>query len=351
MKHITSCTCLAAALACVLAGSLSCNPRPQGIVLTHCEQTQQIHVYYDGRLFTSYFYNADQVDKPVLYPVYTARGTAVTRGFPLHPQPGERIDHPHHVGIWFNFGDVNGLDFWNNSYAIAPENKHRYGTIRHRAVTHLASSPAQGELSVECDWIDHAGRTLLRETTHFVFTGSGDNRLIYRTTILEAQLDTVAFTDNKEGLLAIRVDRAFEEPSDRAELRVGADSLPADRPVVDNRGVGGVYRNSDGLEYERRAWGKPARWLSLSASKNGEPITIALIDHPGNPGYPAHAHARGYGLFSLNNMGSRAFDPEAAPFRHVLKRNEIITFKHCILIKTNGYATDNELNALAAKMH
>src|SRR2546430_8598162 len=34
---------------------------------------------------------------------------------------GERVDHPHHVGLWLNHGDVNGLDFWNNSDAIRSE--------------------------------------------------------------------------------------------------------------------------------------------------------------------------------------------------------------------------------------
>ena len=30
----------------------------------------------------------------------------------IEPKTGERIDHPHHMGHWFNYGDVNGLDFW-----------------------------------------------------------------------------------------------------------------------------------------------------------------------------------------------------------------------------------------------
>lgn len=73
-----------------------------------------------GKLFTSYTYN-NTIDKPVLYPLLTASGKIVTRGFPVAPRPFERTDHPHHIGLWFNYGDVNGLDFWNNSYAIKQE--------------------------------------------------------------------------------------------------------------------------------------------------------------------------------------------------------------------------------------
>ncbi|MEI9954727.1 MAG: DUF6807 family protein [Ferruginibacter sp.] len=45
------------------------------------------------------------------------------RQYPIHKVPGERTDHPHHTGIWLNYESVNGLDFWNNSTAIAPEKK------------------------------------------------------------------------------------------------------------------------------------------------------------------------------------------------------------------------------------
>jgi hypothetical protein len=58
-------------------------------------------VRVDGAPFTAYIY-PDNLKKPVLYPLRTATGRAVTRGFPLEPRPGERADHPHHVGLWFN---------------------------------------------------------------------------------------------------------------------------------------------------------------------------------------------------------------------------------------------------------
>lgn len=47
----------------------------------------------------------DHIAKPVLYPLKTASGKVLTRGFPLDTIPGERVDHPHHVGHWMNYGE------------------------------------------------------------------------------------------------------------------------------------------------------------------------------------------------------------------------------------------------------
>ena len=307
-----------------------------------------IDVLYDGKLFTSYIY-PDDLEKPVLYPLYTAKGTVVTRGFPRDPHPGERVDHPHHVGLWLNFGDVNGLDFWNNSYSIPEHRKPKYGSIRHRHIMKAENGTGRGELTVACDWVDYQETVLLKDETSYVFSGKGDWRIIDRTTTLTAVPDTVVFTDNKEGLIAIRVDRSFEEPSPRPEIFLDAAGNPTSVPAMNNEGVNGHYRNRDGQEGEKGVWGKPARWVSLSAEKDGEKITLAIIDHADNPGYPAHSHARGYGLFSHNNMGSRAFDPSAPQFQLILKRGEQVTLRHRIVVKTNGFATDAELNDLEAE--
>jgi hypothetical protein len=95
------------------------------------DDQRRVDVLVGGQPFTSYVYPTS-LKKPVLYPLRTAAGVPVTRGWPLDPLPGERVDHPHHVGLWFNYGDVNGLDFWNNSDAIPAAQAAKYGTIVHR---------------------------------------------------------------------------------------------------------------------------------------------------------------------------------------------------------------------------
>ncbi len=92
------------------------------------DDKQKVDVMVDGKLFTSYQYPSN-MEKPYLFPVIAPSGSVITRGFPLEARKGERVDHPHHIGIWFNHGNVNGLDFWNNSSAIPAARKDTYGHI------------------------------------------------------------------------------------------------------------------------------------------------------------------------------------------------------------------------------
>src|ERR1700733_314971 len=100
-----------------------------------------IFVTAGGQPFTAFVY-PDSLAKPVLYPIYAPDGQLITRGFPIKPRPGEPVDHPHHLGLWFNYENVNGLDFWNNSYAIPAEKRHLYGWIRPTNILKMRGSTA-----------------------------------------------------------------------------------------------------------------------------------------------------------------------------------------------------------------
>src|SRR6476469_2373084 len=125
------------------------------------EAARRVDVTIDGKPFTSYIYPTT-LKKPTLFPLRTAKGTVVTRGFPLEPRKGERVDHPHHVGLWMNHGDVNGLDFWNNSDAIPPDRVPKMGTILHRRVVEAKGGADSGELTVETEWVTPEGNALVR---------------------------------------------------------------------------------------------------------------------------------------------------------------------------------------------
>jgi hypothetical protein len=81
-----------------------------------------INVTINNKPFTAFFF-PDTLDKPVLYPISAPDGNMITRGFPLMPKLGDATDHPHHIGLWLNYENVNGLDFWNNSFAIPADKK------------------------------------------------------------------------------------------------------------------------------------------------------------------------------------------------------------------------------------
>ncbi len=304
------------------------------------EADKKVEVYVDGKFFTAYIY-PDNMEKQSLYPILSASEKIITRGYPLNPRPFERTDHPHHVGLWFNFGDVNGLDFWNNSFAIKPEDKPKYGTVKFKSI--VSENPKKGELVTSSEWVDVNKKVLLNEETTFVFSGSDYLRTIERTSKLTA-VQEVTFNENKEGLLGLRLDRAFEEPATKPEKFLDANGIETEVPVLNNDGVNGVYRNAEGLK-GGDVWSKRSPWVALRADKEGEILTIVILDNPNNPNYPAWSHARGYGLFAINNLGGRVFDRNAAEVKVVLKPGETIVFKHKVVI--GGDLTDAEINQMA----
>lgn len=303
---------------------------------------QKVEIRVNGELFTAYYFPGD-LAKPVLYPIKSVAGNDLTRGFPLDPRPGERIDHPHHVGHWFNYGDVNGLDFWNNSDAIPAEKKSGYGTIRHRGVKSMIEKGNRAELEVETDWLAPNGEILLKETTRFVFTSEGKKRSIERLTTLSAQNQPVSLKDNKEGMFAIRVARELEHPSDKPELFTDANGIATSVPSLNNEGVTGKYLSSAG-KIGDDVWGTRGTWVNLSGEIKGEKVAIAILDHPSNPGYPTYWHARGYGLFAANPLGQKALSGGKDELNFGLKAGESVTFRYKILIHSGTSFTDELLH-------
>ena len=309
------------------------------------QNEQKMDVLIDGKLFTSYLYT-NTIDKPVLYPLQTASGITVTRGFPLNPRPNERTDHPHHIGLWFNYGDVNGLDFWNNSYAIQPEEKPKYGSIRHQKVMKAEGGKNKGTLVVQADWVNHTGKVLLKETSTFTFSGDEKSRSIERTSTLTAQKEKVTFKDNKEGMLGIRVSRELEIPADKPEIFTDANGIPTKVAALNNDGVTGTFLTSEG-KTGNDVWGTRGKWCMMYGIKNGEPVAITIIDHPANPGYPTFWHARGYGLFAANTLGQEALSGGKEKLNFSLDAGKSVTFKYKVIISNGTTPTTQELDKAA----
>ncbi|HXW06795.1 MAG TPA: PmoA family protein [Vicinamibacterales bacterium] len=327
-------------LAVIMLGALALPAQSGDVKVVVNDAAKRVDVTIDGKPFTSYIYPAG-IKKPVLFPILTARGTPVTRGFPLEPRQGERVDHPHHVGLWFNYGDVNGLDFWNNSTSIPAERAPKMGTIVHRRVAGTKDGADHGELVVESEWRHPDGRVLLVERTEFVFRGAADSRSIDRITTLTAQKEPVVFRDNKEGVLGLRVTRALEQPADKPETFTDSSGQPSKVPVLDNTGVTGQYVSSEGLKGDA-VWGTRGRWVMLKGTIGAEPVTLVMLDHPSNTGFPTYWHARGYGLFAANPLGRKVFDPKQDEFVVTLDPGKSLTFRHRVLV-LNASATPEQI--------
>ena len=303
---------------------------------------RRVDVLVGGMPFTSYIWPTSQ-KKPVLYPIRSSMGALVTRGFPLDPRPGERVDHPHHAGLWFNYGDVNGLDFWNNSDSIKAAAAPKMGTILHRSIASTKSGEGQGSLEVVTEWVDVNNRPLLREATRFVFAAKNRVRTIDRITTLTAIDSAVHFTDNKEGVIGMRVARSLEQPSLTPESYTDASGRVSAVPTMDTVGVHGRYTSSEGKQGDA-VWGTRGKWAMLTGDVAGAPITLAMLDHPSNVGFPTYWHARGYGLFAANPLGQKALSNGKDELNFVLAAKASVTFRHRILI-IDGTATTAEIEA------
>jgi hypothetical protein len=323
----------------MIVSSLHAAP-DRGITVVPSEVSNRVDVLVDGEPFTSYIW-PDTLKKPVLFPLRTASGTIVTRGYPLEPRPGERTDHPHHVGFWFNYENLNGVDFWNSSTTLPADQQAKMGTIVHRRIVKTSNGANQGELEVEMDWIMPDGQPILHETADFIFRTGPRARVVDRISTLTALDKPAVFKDAKDGLLALRVRRELEQPSTEAATYTDASGRLTTVKAMDTNGVTGLYRSSEGSTGDA-VWGMRGRWTMLTGKVEQENITLALLDHPKNPGFPAYWHARGYGLFAVNPLGQEIFSHGKEKLNFTIQPKQSATFRYRLLI-LDSVATPDEV--------
>src|SRR5438874_6304272 len=173
--------------------------------------SDRISVDIDGKPFTEMFVGADTT-KPYLHPLRAASGKIVTRAYPMDIVEGESKDHPHHRGLWFSHGDVNGIDFWASE---ASQQTGKKGKIVLKRVGELKSGKKSGSIAATFDWIDPQGEVLLNESRTMVFYSNPTLRIIDFDINLRAA-EKVTFGDTKEGTFAIRLAAGLEEPQPKS---------------------------------------------------------------------------------------------------------------------------------------
>ncbi len=325
-----------------LAGTLEV-PKT-GVRLENKVAEKRVDIYFGDNFFTSYIY-PDNIKKSCLWPVLTSKGTEITRKYPMKKAPGESFDHPHHVGIWLTYGDVNGIDYWGNSDSVPSNQKCRYGTIRNQEIVSVKSGKGRGNLSTRANW-DGGGRTQVKEETTYYFIDRGNVRIIDWISTLTAQED-ILFKDNKEGMFAIRVGRELELPSKEPVTLTDSYGNPTVIKAINNDLVSGDYLSSEG-KTGANVWATRARWMKLFGKYKDEDVLVIIIDHKKNPGYPTYWHARGYGLFSANPLAQKVFSEGKEELNLSLKKGESARFAFRTVI-CSGKITDDEINRLASE--
>lgn len=321
MKHI-----FLWAAGCFIS-SISFAQKKETVKLVQEKDKSTINVIIGDNLFTSFIY-PDSLAKPVLYPIFSQNGAMLTRGYPMYPLAGDPTDHPHHLGLWLNFENVNGLDFWNNSFAIPADRKGMYGSIKTDRIIKKEDG-AKGILAYHTNWVDNKKNILLEETTQYEFSGSGNQRIVDRITTLKANMD-VLFTDAKDGLLGLRVAHELQISSKKdgvfTDDKGNVTVVKANTDAV----ATGNYITSAGKEGDS-AWSTRAVWCKMFGKMKNDSISIAIIDHPGNINYPTYWHARGYGLFAANPLGAKVFSGGKTVTNLKLKKGESVRFVYRIV--------------------
>jgi hypothetical protein len=302
-------------------------------VLVKQDPTQQkVVIEINGKPFTEFIFT-DTIEKPFLYPIYAPDGQVITRGFPWHPQPNDPTDHPHHIGLWFNYEKVNGLDFWNNSFAIPAEKKKQYGWIRTEKILQ-AESGQTGKLVYQASWTDQEKNVLITEKTTFIFSQENNVSIIDRKTELTA-VQNVSFNDAKDGLLGLRVAHELQLPVMETKEYKDEKGNVTKVSATKDASATGNYITSAGKEGDA-AWATRGNWCMLYGKKGGDVISITMIDHPQNPGYPTYWHARNYGLFAANPLGQKVFSEGKESLNFKLMKGQSSIFRYRILISAGN---------------
>jgi hypothetical protein len=313
----------------------------QQVRLIPREQETRIDVEVDGKLFTSYRWD-EKIKRPVLFPVTSVGGNYLTRGFPIETRDGETVNHPHQVGASLSYGDVNGIDFWNTSTFRTPKELERMGRIVLKKIIEMKGGSGRGELVASSSWTHPNGKTLLVETTKFIFHAKGRLRWIDRITTLTANEQKVVFGDNKEGFFAIHLNSNLQQDNQFPVKITSASGVVTERTSAQN--LTGKYFNSEQLADEK-IWGTSGSWAAVSGRISGEDVTIAVFDSPSNPNFPSNMMVRPYGLLALNPFGQKAFVPEKSERKYTLQANRNLTFSHRLVIlpeKATGKQIEKE---------
>ena len=264
-------------------------PRPEGTAAASGGGVEarangaNVDLLVGGKLITRYDTTTGP-SKPYLYPLNGPNGGApVTRRWPVEDTvPGETRDHPHHRGLWFTHGDMNGADFWT-------EGKNHGKTV-HTGYDAVRGGPVYAHLRPRADWVTAEGKKIAEDVRDVRLYPVRGGYLLDFDVAVRAVGGPLRWGDTKEGTFAVRV----------------ADSMRSD--AGKDKKAEGRIENASG-QMQDATWGKPSPWVDYVGPVEGRTVGIAILDHPSNPRHPTPWHVRGYGLFAANAFGLHDFDP------------------------------------------
>jgi hypothetical protein len=265
----------------------------QAPVLSVVEKDGSLSVTDGNREITRYNFGpafTDKFKKPFFYPV-NAHGLSMTRSFPMEKKDGEETDHPHHTGVYFAHGEVNGKEYWSKL------------PIHNKRIVKMAAGDAAARIVAENVW----GEEIL-ERQDVLILNTGDDVVMDWTITMTAPNMDVHLGKTKEGGFSVRVPQGLtsaEPGKDKSKTPLRGDGL-----ITDSLGNAGEPKVRENF----------APWMDYTGRVEGKTVGVAMMNHPTSWRYPTGWHVRNYGLAAAN-----AFFVQG---EHHLKKGESITLKY-----------------------
>lgn len=300
----------------VLLGAMALSADDAKTGVTFTEKDDRLRIELNGEHFTDYIIKGEERYFPLFYPVLGPGQVPMTRKYPLEIVEGEDTDHPHHQSLWFAHSKVNGHSFW----AIREYRDRKPGKQVHRGFKEIVSGKEKGHFTSETDYVAADGTLIMSDTRTVRFYAPEDAmapRLLDITITFRASNGEVTFGDDKDAGMAIRL---------ASDLQVERRSKEKNKLAP----AAGHILNSEGVK-DVDTWGKRARWVDAYGEVGGEPVGVAILDHPENPRHPTYWHSRTYGLITANIFGKHYFekldDPSPKAGELILPDGETVTFR------------------------
>jgi hypothetical protein len=301
LKALTRLLIVSLLLACA---GLSCSVRAgdskEGVLITQLDDRLRIEI--NGELFTEYHFK--NASGPFLYPVLGPGGLPMTRDWPMKESDNEERDHKHHRSLWFDHGDMNGIDFWSE--------EPKAGKTIHEEFTEIKTGREAGIIRSKNKYVAPDGKITCTDDRALRIYNRPDERLFDFEVTIHASNGDVTFGDTKEGMMALRLNET---------MRLGPNKFNKGKPT-------GRIVNSEGVR-DGETWGKRAAWCDYYGPVNGKIVGVAIFDHPQNPRHPTWWHVRDYGLFAANPFGLHDFEKKPAGTGNLkVSAGQSVTFRY-----------------------
>jgi hypothetical protein len=264
---------------------------------------KKLLVEVDGKLFTAYCFDAAQ-KYPYFYPVNG-------------PLSGESVTtetsepYPHHHSLFFGCDRVNGGNYW--------QDKNETGQIFSRGPEILQAKGDKVVFRDRGDWKRTGAEQPIEDERVVTITAPApDRRVIDFEITLTPRID-IKIEKTNHSLFSARMTPALSVKE------------------------GGTLVNASGDKAEAGTFGKSSPWCDYFGTRDGKTEGLAILQHPGNPWYPATWFTRDYGFFSPTPM----YWPANDQFTE-LPKGKPVTLRYRVVVHAGDTAAANIAGVFAA---